>query len=94
MTELENTEPWGDLIQAWIDKEGVATIKIAAWQMDEAYDFGRFLADVARHGSLAFATTHKMTEAAALEEICKGLSDQLREQVGSLIIRQEGSLDS
>ena len=94
MSEAEQTEPWDDLIRARINEEGHAHVQIAAYQMEEPYDFGRFLADVARHGALAFSTTWSMEESAALERICAGLSDQLREQKTKVWAEQEGSLDS
>ena len=86
--------PWGDLIRARINKEGHAQVKIAAYQMEIPYDFGRFLADVARHGGLAYSTTYSLGESEALEKICKGLSDQLREQRTKIWAEQEGSLNS
>lgn len=93
MSEPGNEEAWGSLIEAWISSTGEARVQIAAWQMEDPRDFGRFLADVARHGALAFATTYSMNEGTALEEICAGLSKQLREQDSELIIEQPGKLD-
>lgn len=87
-------EPWDDLIRARINAEGHAHVQIAAYQMEEPYDFGRFVADVVRHGALAFATTWSIDESQALETICKGLSDQLREQSTTVWAEQEGRLDS
>ncbi|MBU2587313.1 MAG: DUF5076 domain-containing protein [Alphaproteobacteria bacterium] len=90
----EQEEPWADLIRARINAEGRADVRIAAYQMEEPYDFGRFIADVVRHGAIAFATTWSMDESHALEKICDGLSDQLREQNTKVWAEQEGSLDS
>jgi hypothetical protein len=83
-----------DLIAACINDEGYADVRIAAYQLEGAYNFGRFLADVARHGSLAYATTWSLDEGEALEQICAGLSDQLRDQTSKLTKIQDGSLDS
>ncbi|MEM6585962.1 MAG: DUF5076 domain-containing protein [Pseudomonadota bacterium] len=94
MSASEQEQPWDDLIRARINEEGHAHVQIAAYQMEDPYDFGRFLADVARHGGLAFATTHSMNESEALEKICLGLSDQLRDQNTAVWAEQEGSLDS
>jgi hypothetical protein len=90
----QSEEPWGDLIRARINEEGHAHVTIAAYQMEDPYDFGRFVADVVRHGALAFATTWSIDEISALEKICAGLSDQLREQNTKVWAEQEGSLDS
>lgn len=90
----DNTkEAWGDLIRARINAEGHAHVQIAAYQIEEPYDFGRFVADVVRHGAIAFATTWSMDESRALEKICEGLSDQLREQNTKVWAEQEGKLD-
>jgi hypothetical protein len=94
MSEIEQAEPWGDLVRARINEEGFADVRIAAYQMEDPYDFGRFLADIARHGALAFATTWSLDEREALEKICGGLTDQLREQNTKIWATQEGSLDS
>ena len=94
MSKDERQEPWDDLIRARIDEEGHAHVQIAAFQMANPYDFGRFVADVVRHGALAFATTWSMDESQALEKICEGLSDQLREQNTTVWAEQEGKLDS
>jgi|JI8StandDraft_2_1071088.scaffolds.fasta_scaffold148064_1 hypothetical protein len=90
----EQEEPWADLIRARINAEGHPHVQIAAYQMEEPYDFGRFIADVVRHGAIAFATTWSMEEGHALEKICEGLSDQLREQNTKVWAEQAGSLDS
>ena len=83
-----------NLIEAYINDEGYASVRIAAYQLEGAYNFGRFLADVARHGALAYASTWSLDETAAMEEICAGLSDQLREQGTKVWAEQEGGLDS
>ncbi|MEM6856914.1 MAG: DUF5076 domain-containing protein [Pseudomonadota bacterium] len=94
MSASDQQEPWDDLIRARINEEGHAHVQIAAYQMEDPYDFGRFVADVARHGALAFATTWSIDESEALEKICRGLSDQLRDQNTKVWAEQEGSLDS
>jgi hypothetical protein len=93
MAEVQ-AESWEDLIRARINADGHAHVEIAAYQMKDPYDFGRFVADIVRHGALAFATTWSMDESRALEKICEGLSDQLREQNTKVWAEQEGSLDS
>jgi hypothetical protein len=69
-----------NLIEAHINDEGYADVRIRASQLEGAYNFGRFLADVARHGALAYSSAWSLDENTALQEICAGLSDQLREQ--------------
>ena len=91
---MSEEQPQKNLIEAHINDEGYADVRIRAFQLEGAYNFGRFLADVARHGALAYATTWSLDEAAALEEICAGLSDQLRDQNTRVWAEQEGSLDS
>jgi len=90
----QNEEPWDHLVRARINAEGHAHVNIAAYQMEDPYDFGRFVADVVRHGALAFAATWSMDESSALEKICAGLSDQLREQNTKVWAEQEGGLES
>ena len=82
------------LISARINDEGYADVRIAAYQLEGPYNFGRFLADVARHGALAYSTTWSLDENVALEEICEVLSDQLRDQSSNVEKVQDGSLDS
>ena len=80
-----------DLIRAWINDEGFASVEIAAFQLEGPDNFGRFLADVARHGAVAYSTTWSIDEDEALELICGGLSEQLRDQVTNIIKTQDGS---
>jgi hypothetical protein len=94
MTDNDQVESDQNLISAWINDKGYADVRIAAYQLEGAYNFGRFLADVARHGSKAYASTWSLNEDDALEEICAGLSDQLREQASKLTTIQDGTLDS
>ncbi|MGQ7830580.1 hypothetical protein [Altererythrobacter sp. Z27] len=94
MSETEDSLSTKNLIEAHINNEGYADVRIAAYQLEGAYNFGRFLADVARHGALAYATTWSLDEGLALQQICSGLSDQLREQNSSIDIIEAGGLDS
>ena len=95
MTETDKRDPArGNLIEAHINDEGYAGVRIAAYQLEGPYNFGRFLADVARHGALAYASTWSIEEGEALEQICAGLSDQLREQSSKVWAAEKGSLDS
>lgn len=91
---MSDDQPHKNLIEAHINVEGYADVRIAAYQLEGAYNFGRFLADVARHGALAYASTWSLDETEALQEVCAGLSDQLREQGTKVWAAQEGSLDS
>lgn len=93
MNEPKSEREEVDLIRAWINGEGYADVRIAAFQLEGAYNFGRFLADVARHGALAYATTWDKDEAACLEQICAGLSDQLREQSSDITMESPGSVE-
>ena len=90
----DKQEPWANLIEATIASDGRARVKIAAYQMEDPYVFGRFLGDVVRHGALAYSTTWSVDEGEALERICEGLSDKLRHQDSDLTIEQPGGLDS
>ena len=91
---MSEEQPHKNLIEAHINDEGYADVRIRAFQLEGAYNFGRFLADVARHGALAYASTWSLDKAAALEELCAGLSDQLRDQNTRVWAEQEGGLDS
>jgi hypothetical protein len=92
MTE-EQEENWEDLIQARIGADGRSRVKIAAFQMEDPYVFGRFLGDVVRHGGLAYSTTWSVDEDEALARICEGLSDKLRLQDTPIKCETPGSLD-
>lgn len=94
MSEAESSDAEPNLIEASIGEDGYPEVSIAAFQLEGAYNFGRFLADVARHGALAYATTWSVDEDVALEEICAGLSDQLREQASSIEMINPGELHS
>ncbi len=83
-----------NLIEARIAENGHPEVFIAAYQLEGAYHFGRFLADVARHGALAYATTWELDEAQALQDICAGLSDQLRDQNSAIEMISPGELHS
>jgi hypothetical protein len=91
---MDSAEPNGLLVAARINDEGCADVTIAAYQLEGPYNFGRFLADIARHAALAYSTTWSLDENIALEEICEGLSGQLRDQNSKIIKVQDGSLDS
>jgi Domain of unknown function (DUF5076) len=93
MSEAYNNDPKNDLIRACINEEGYADVQIAANQLEGASNFGRFLADVARHGALAYSTTWSIDEGTALEQIVDGLSRQLREQASKITKTQDGSLN-
>ena len=94
MGEGESADAEPNLIEARIGEDGYPEVSIAAFQLDGAYNFGRFLADVARHGAVAYATTWSIDAAVALQEICAGLSDQLREQASSIEMINPGELHS
>jgi hypothetical protein len=93
---LENGDDLGpeasELIRAWINDEGYASVWIAAYLLEGPDNFGRFLADVARHGALAYASTWDIDENQALQGIVDGLSDQLRDQFSNVEAIQKGSL--
>ena len=94
MSEPER-EAWTDqLIESRIGDNGYPEVRISAYRLEGAYHFGRFIADVARHGAKAYATTYDLDESTALEDICKGLSDQLRDQDSSIDMINPGGLDS
>ena len=94
MSEPER-EAWTDqLIESRIGDNGCPEVRISAYRLEGAYHFGRFIADVARHGAKAYATTYVLDESKALEDICKGLSDQLRDQATSIDMISPGGLDS
>lgn len=92
--EVDDPKPEKDLIAARINDEGYADVEIAAYQLEGPYNFGRFLADIARHGAIAYANAWSLDEDYALKEICEGLSDQLREQATRIDQIMSGSLDS
>ncbi|MXO91637.1 DUF5076 domain-containing protein [Pontixanthobacter aquaemixtae] len=83
-----------NLIEARIGDNGFPEVSIAAFQLEKPFDFGRFIADVARHGAKAFATTYSMDEDEAMQQICEGLTEQLRWQDSSIEMINPGSLDS
>jgi hypothetical protein len=89
----ENDEDWDDLIQARIGADGRSRVKIAAYQREDPYTFGRFLGDILRHGTLAYATTWSVDENESIERMCEGLSDKLRLQDTPIKCEQPGSLD-
>ena len=89
----ENDEDWDDLIQARIGADGRSRVKIAAYQMEDPYTFGRFLGDILRHGTLAYATTWSVDENESIERMCEGLSDKLLLQYTPIKCEQPGSLD-
>ena len=93
--QLENGDNLGpeaaELIRAWINDEGYASVWIAAYLLEGPENFGRFLADVARHGALAYASTWTIDESRALQGIVEGLTDQLREQFSNVEMIQQGS---
>ena len=91
MSDYDEIANRPNLIEAKIGMNGQPEVAIAAFQLEEAYHFGRFLADVARHGALAYASTWELDDSVALEDICRGLSDQLREQLGDVTMLEEGS---
>ena len=93
MSEGTKVEGRTDLIRAWINDTGHADVEIAAYQLAGPRNFGRFLADVARHGALAYATTWSIEESEALQEIIDGLNGQLRDQFTEVTKIQDGSLN-
>ena len=86
-------EDWSDLIQARIGADGRSRVTIAAYQMEDPYDFGRVLGDVVRHGGLAYATTWSVDQDDASSRICEGLSDKLRLQDTPIKCEQPGDVD-
>ena len=93
MSDSVENDPKLDLIRARINEEGYADVEIAAFQLEGPENFGRFLADVARHGALAYATTWSLDEDSALELIMEGLSEQLRDQNSEITKTHDGSLN-
>ncbi len=91
MSSREEIDARPNLVEAKIGEGGRPEVAIAAYQLKGAYHFGRFLADVARHGALAYASTWSLDESDALEDICRGLSDQLREQIGDVTMMKKGT---
>jgi hypothetical protein len=94
MTEIDGKDRKHPLIRARIGDNGYPEVSIAAFQLEKAFDFGRFIADVARHGAKAYATTYGLDEDEAMQEICAGLTEQLRWQGSSIEMVNPGSLDS
>ncbi|HWT29436.1 MAG TPA: DUF5076 domain-containing protein [Croceibacterium sp.] len=92
MAEASRDSEAVDLIRAWINDDGYADVRIAAFQLEGPENFGRFLADVARHGALAYATTWSIDEDDALQAIIDGLNGQLRDQFSKVTKIQAGSL--
>lgn len=90
--EMENAPK--NLVEARIGANGYPEVSIAAFQLEKPYDFGRFIADVARHGAKAYATTYFLDEDEALQQICEGLTEQLRWQNSTIEMVNPGSLDS
>ncbi|GGO97521.1 DUF5076 domain-containing protein [Stakelama pacifica] len=82
-----------ELIRAWINDEGLASVWIAAYRLKDPNIFGHFLADVARHGARAYASTYDMDEGEALQAIVDGISQQLRDQFSTITTIQDGSLN-
>lgn len=93
MSEDKKVNGRMDLIRAWINENGHADVEIAAFQLKGPENFGRFLADVARHGALAYATTWAIDENHALQGIVEGLNGQLRDQFTDVTKIQDGSLN-
>ena len=83
-----------NLIEARIGDNGLPEVSIAAFQLEQPFDFGRFIADVARHGAKAYATTYNLDENEAMQRICEGLTEQLRWQDSTIEMVDPGSLDS
>ncbi len=83
-----------NLIEARIGENGYPEVSIAAFQLERPFDFGRFIADVARHGAKAYATTYSLDEDEAMQQICEGLTEQLRWQDSTIDMVSPGSLDS
>lgn len=92
MEKSTDDAPVDHLVKAWINVEGYADVEIAAYQLEGPDNFGRFLADIARHGALAYATTWDIDENSALEQIVAGLSEQLRNQESEIITTKSGNL--
>ena len=94
---LENGDPLGpeaaELIRAWINDEGMASVWIAAYRLEDPKIFGYFLSDIVRHGARAYASTYELDEGEALQAIVDGLSEQLREQFSTITTIQDGSLN-
>lgn len=90
-----DTEPSPkNLIEARIGENGYQVVSIAAFQLEKPYDFGRFIADVAPHGAKAYATTFDLDEDEVMQQICEGLTEQLRWQDSTIEMINPGSLDS
>ncbi len=82
-----------ELIRAWINDDGRASVWIAAFRLEDPKVFGYFLSDIARHGARAYAAAYGLEEDAALQAIVDGLGAELRKQFSTITTIEDGSLN-
>jgi hypothetical protein len=94
---LEGAEDLGadsaEIARVWINDEGGASVWIAAFRLEDPKIFGYLMADTIRHAARAYAGTWSIDENAALQTIAAGLSEMLRDQIGTITTIQDGSLN-
>jgi Domain of unknown function (DUF5076) len=89
----ELTKDSVEIARIWITNHAGSTIWIDASALENPRIFGYLMSDTVRHAARAYASTWGLDEAAALQEIVEGLSEELREQFGEITTLQKGSLD-
>ncbi|MFS0772348.1 DUF5076 domain-containing protein [Sphingomonas sp. 1P08PE] len=94
---LENgdtlTDESAEIARIWITDGAGSSVWIAAHILEDPIVFGYLMTDTIRHAARAYAGTWSIDEGAALQAIVGGLSEQLRDQTGTITTIQEGSLN-
>lgn len=94
---LENGEALTDdsheVARIWITNGAGSSVWIDASILETPSTFGFLMADTIRHAARAYAGTHGLDEADALQWIVDGLGEELREQFNEISTIQEGSFN-
>lgn len=94
---LENgdvlTDASAEVARIWVTDKGGSSVWIDASLLQEPHVFGYLMSDTIRHAARAYAQTWDGDEATMLQAIVDGLTEELREQFGSVETIQEGKLN-
>ena len=87
------TDASSEVARIWITDGAGSSVWIDAGVLQDPQVFGYLMADTIRHAARAYAGTWSIDEAAALQAIVDGVTEQLREQTTTITTIQEGSLN-
>ena len=81
-----------EVARIWVTNHAGSTVWINARLIQDPKVFGILMSDTIRHGARAYATTWGLDEDEALQAIVDGVSQELRNQFGTITTIQEGRL--